>query len=160
MNMPRLIVAAIVATALAAPLAVADEHGSKWNVDEQGVVLGGYDVVSYFTADTAVHGSAKHSTEYDGVTFHFSSAENLTAFRSDPAKYAPRFGGYCAFGLAAHNAKVPANPSTFKIYNGELLLFFNDLYEGKKVNTKIMWNANEKALHATADKNWKTASSK
>ena len=47
--------------------------------------------------------------------------------------------------MAAKNAKVPANADTFKIYNGELLVLFNDNHEGQKFNTKIPWNANEKS---------------
>ena len=29
----------------------------------------------------------------------FSSQKNLDMFKSDPEKYAPQFGGYCAYGM-------------------------------------------------------------
>ena len=129
---------------------------SSWNVNSDNVVLDGYDVVSYFTTASAVPGKAKHSVTYDGVVFHFASAENRDMFKQSPEKYTPKYGGFCAFAVAMKNAKVPTNPNTFKLYNGELLLFFNDLYEGKSFNTKVPWNGDERKLFATAEKNWRT----
>lgn len=127
---------------------------ASWFKNGDGVVLDGYDVVAYFSEDRAVRGRAEHALEHAGGTFYFSSAANLDAFRKAPESYAPKFGGFCAFGVAANKAKVPSDPRTFKIYNGELLLFFNDLYEGQPVNTKVMWNANEKQHHDTALRTW------
>jgi YHS domain-containing protein len=137
-----------------------DASAGSWNTNDKNVVLDGYDVVAYRTMDKAVKGSATHSAKYDGVEFHFADAGNMAMFKKDPALYAPKFNGYCAFAAAHHNAKVPANADTFKLYNGELLMFFNDLNEGKKFNTKVPWNGNEKALHAKALTNWKTLEAK
>ena len=128
----------------------------SWNTNKQGVVIDGHDVVAYHTMDAAVKGSATYSAMFDGATFHFSSAENLAKFNTEPARYAPKYNGYCAFAAAHHNAKVPANADTFKLYNGELLVFFNDMHEGQKVNTKVPWNGNEPAFYKTANANWKT----
>jgi len=130
----------------------------SWNTNDKGVVLDGYDVVAYHSADKAVRGSDKYVATHDGAKFHFASADNLATFEGNPAQYAPKFNGYCAFAAAHHNAKVPANADTFKMYNGELLMFFNDLNEGKKFNTKIPWNNNERTLYSTAVENWKTLS--
>jgi YHS domain-containing protein len=113
-------------------------------------------VVSYHTQDKAIQGTASYSAPYDGVEFHFASADNRDMFVKAPAKYAPKYNAYCAFAAAHHNAKVPANADTFKLYNGDLLVFFNDLNEGEKFNTKIPWNGNEQAFYATANENWKT----
>ena len=141
--------------ALIAPM-VALAGASAWNVDKDGVVLGGYDVVAYHTQDKAIQGSSRYSTNYDGVVFHFANAENLAEFKKGPASYVPSFGGYCAFGVAKNHAKVPVDPTNFKIYNGDLLLFFHDMYQGKKVNTKIFWNRGERELHKEAVKVWPT----
>ncbi len=127
-----------------------------WNTNSDNLVLDGYDVVAYHQQDRAVRGRARFSTTYEGAGFRFDSQENLTAFQANPEAFVPKFGGYCAFGVAAKKARVPANPETFKIYNGELLLFFNDLYEGQKVNTKVMWNQNERSLYEQAVAGWKT----
>ncbi len=141
-------------------LTIGEAAAGSWNTNGKNVVLDGHDVVAYHTMAKAVPGSASNSVTYDGAEFYFTSAENLALFKQDPARYAPKFNGYCAFAAAHHNAKVPANADTFKLYNGELLMFFNDLNEGKKFNTKVPWNANEKALHATAEENWKTLEAK
>ena len=137
-------------------LSVVAAGAGEWNTNEHNVVLDGQDVVAYALQDRALRGTAEFSTDYQGATFHFSSQENLDAFRADPAKYAPKFGGFCAFGLATQNAKVPVNTETFKFYNGELLLFFNDLWEGNPVNTKILWNQNERGHYEQAAKAWPT----
>lgn len=137
-----------------------DAAAGSWNTNDQNVILDGHDVVAYHTMDQPVKGSADLAASYDGVQFHFANAANLAAFKAEPAKYAPKFNGYCAFAAAHHNAKVPANADTFKLYNGELLMFFNDLNEGKKFNTKVPWNGNEQAFYATANENWKTLEAK
>ena len=106
------------------------QNQGKYFTDKNGVAIKGYDVVAYFTDYKAVEGSEKHSLKYDGVT------------------------GYCAFGMAKMNSKVPTDPHTFKIVDGKLYLFFNDLYEGKKFNTIVPWNGDEANLKKAADKNW------
>lgn len=133
------------------PLSV---FAGKWNTNKNGVVLEGYDVVSYHTEDRAIKGLSRLATEYDGVKFYFSTKQHRDMFIKSPEKYAPKFNGYCAFAVGAKNAKVPANADTFKMYNGKLLVFFNDLHEGKKFNTKIPWNNDEKTLFLQAEKNW------
>lgn len=136
--------------------AAAMAASSDWNVNEHGVAVAGYDVVAYHTQDRAVLGSSNYQQAHDGATFQFSSAENRELFRQSPGSYVPQFGGFCAFGVAKNHAKVPTDPNTFKIHHGELLLFFNDLYNGEKVNTKIFWNQGEEALYAEAVKSWPT----
>lgn len=133
----------------------AQKNQGKYFVDYNNVANSGYDVVAYFTDYKAVRGSKNHSAQYDGAIYYFSSEEHKNMFEKDPAHYLPQYGGYCAFGMAKMNSKVPANPETFKIYNGKLYLFFNDLYEGKKFNTIIPWNGDEANFKKIADKNWK-----
>ncbi len=148
---------ALVALAIAMPTsAFAADAAKRWNTNADNVVLGGYDVVAYHTEDRAVRGKAEHTVTHEGAKFYFASAENMAAFRKESGKYLPKFGGYCAFGVAAQKAKAPTDPRTFKIYNGELLLFYNDLYQGQPVNTKVMWNQNEKQLYTQAVSTWKT----
>lgn len=124
------------------------------NKNALGVALDGHDVVAYFTEDRAVRGGSDLAVEHDGATFYFSSQDNRDSFRESPERYKPAFDGYCAFAVAAHKARVPSDPKTFKVYNGSLLLFFNDLHEGKPVNTKVMWNANEQQHYLDATRNW------
>lgn len=124
---------------------------------EDGVAINGYDAVAYFTQNQAVQGSKQFSISHNGATYYFANAEHQTAFKADPAKYAPVCGGYCAFAVAKMGALVPSDPKTFKIRDGKLYLFYNDLYEGEPFNTVIPWNAEEASLVPLMEKNWKTA---
>jgi len=122
--------------------------------NEADVANGGYDVVAYFTQNEALRGGVDNKATYGKATYYFSSAENKAQFEASPTKYLPRYGGYCAFAMAMKNAKVPSDPTTFKIHDGNLYLFFNDYYEGRPFNTLIPWNQSEKELIAKADANW------
>ncbi|MGD8842116.1 MAG: YHS domain-containing (seleno)protein [Gammaproteobacteria bacterium] len=104
----------------------------------------------------AVKGFARYSATYDGVEFWFANADRRKAFKDNPQRYIPRYNGFCAFAVGASNAKVPANPDTFKFYNGQLLVFFNDMWDGEKFNTKTPWNDDELSLYSKAETNWKT----
>jgi YHS domain-containing protein len=124
------------------------------NADKNNVVLEGYDVVSYFTDYEATKGSKKYASEYQGYTFQFASKANKELFENNPSKYLPAYGGYCAFAVGAKEAKVPVNPKTFKIVNGELLLFFNGDFQGKPLNTIVLWNEDEAKFKDLADAKW------
>ena len=68
---------------------------------KDGLAIGGYDPVSYFTERKPVIGSSSYTAEYQGVRFQFSSAAHREAFLSDPDRYVPQYGGYCAYGNGA-----------------------------------------------------------
>ena len=93
-----------------------DEHF----VSEDAVV-GGYDVVAYHTAGAPTKGSAEHAVNYQGATWHFSSAENKAMFEAEPAKFAPAYGGWCSAG-ASKGKKVPTKPEFWAIVDGQLYL--------------------------------------
>jgi len=126
--------------------------------NEENVAINGYDLVSYFTDSKAVKGNSKYTANHNGSIFYFSSLDHKKAFKKNPSKYIPQFDGYCAYAVAAMNKKVPTNPETFKIVDGKLYLFFNDLYEGKSFNTIEPWNADESNLLNTANGNWEVLS--
>lgn len=84
----------------------------------------GYDTVAYFTENKPVKGSKEYSTSYKGATWHFSSQENLELFLTDPEKYAPQYGGYCAYAVA-RNTTASIKPKYFTIYDGKLYLNYN-----------------------------------
>ncbi|MEZ4932774.1 MAG: YHS domain-containing (seleno)protein [Saprospiraceae bacterium] len=122
-------------------------------VDDNGLAIGGYDVVAYFSGAAQV-GSATHAAEYNGVTYHFTSKENLAAFETAPTNYLPQFDGYCAWGVGAKETKFPINPETFDIIDGKLYLFFNGPFDGKTFNTLLPWNAETTELRDAAHRNW------
>ena len=83
---------------------------------------GGYSLVSYFEKNKAEMGSAEYSVEYEGKHYWFSSADQINTFNSNPARYLPRFSGFCAYSLAL-GRKVSVDPTKFKIIADQLLLF-------------------------------------
>ncbi|HEY7609530.1 MAG TPA: YHS domain-containing (seleno)protein [Alphaproteobacteria bacterium] len=111
-----------------------------------GVAIGGYDPVAYFTEQKPVKGSAQFSFEWKGAAWHFASAANRDAFKADPAKYAPQYGGYCAFG-ASEGYTVKTEPDAWSIVDGKLYLNYNTT-----VRTK--WSVNMPGRIKAADKNW------
>ncbi len=108
----------------------------------------GYDVTAYFTDNKPVEGKSKFSTEYMGAEWLFASQENLDKFKADPEKYAPQYGGYCAYAAALGDA-VSADPEQWTIHEGKLYLNYD-----KKVND--IWVADKSGYIAKADKNWPT----
>ncbi|HTB52312.1 MAG TPA: YHS domain-containing (seleno)protein [Ferruginibacter sp.] len=121
----------------------------KFNLDN-GLAIQGYDPVCYFTQNKAVKGSNDFTLSEQGVTYYFSSAANRDAFKVDPAKYEPQYGGWCAYAMGTKGEKVDINPETFKLINGKLYLFYNKWFN----NTLTDWNKDEANLKKNADINW------
>ncbi len=132
----------------------AQSSSSKKFVTSDNVAINGYDVVAYFNQHEATKGSPRFEARYKGTNYRFASAENKKQFLASPEKFLPQYGGWCAFAMGMKNAPVPSNPTTFKLHDGKLYLFFNDLYEGKKFNTIVPWNGDEKNIMKKADANW------
>ena len=116
--------------------------------EKDGAALRGYDPVAYFREAKAVKGSPDHKAEYKGSTFHFASTQNQEAFRADPAKFAPQYGGFCAFGTAG-GYKAAIDPAAFSVIDGKLYLNYNR-------DVQKRWSADIPGYVAKADKNWPT----
>jgi YHS domain-containing protein len=121
----------------------------QFNLDE-GIAIKGYDPVAYFNLNKAVKGRKEFSVTYLGINYHFASASDRDVFLSDPAKYEPQYGGWCAYAMGKEGSKVEVDPATFKIINGKLFLFYNRYFN----NTLKSWNLDESNLHTQADANW------
>ena len=117
---------------------------------KKGFIAGGYDVVAYFN-NKAIKGKKKFTATYDDVKFKFSSVKNLKLFRSNPKKYTPQYGGFCAYAIGKTGEKVSINPKTFEIRDGKLYLFYNTW----GTNTLDLWNKEgPNELQMKADQNW------
>ena len=123
---------------------------ANFNINKSKVAISGYDPVAYFTQNKAVPGKSNMAVVYDGILYYFSSATNQAAFKANPTKYEPQYGGWCAYAMGDNGSKVEIDPGTFKIVNGKLYLFYNKYL----TNTLNSWNKDEKALLPKADKNW------
>lgn len=91
------------------------------NADTNDIAIKGYDTVAYFNAGKAVKGSAVYTATYKNAIYQFSSAQNRDTFRANPVKYAPQFGGYCAYGVTKEK-KFDTDPMAWRIVNGKLYL--------------------------------------
>ena len=134
-------------------VAIAKLSAQVQPVDENGLAIGGYDVVAYFS-NTAVKGNPKYVAKYDGATYQFSNAKNRDAFKKAPTAYLPQFDGYCAWGVAAKDSKFPINPETFDIVDGKLYLFFNGPFDGQQFDTSILWSLETTKLKTEAHQKW------
>ena len=92
------------------------------NTDATGFVIRGYDPVAFFTEGRPLPGHPDLSAEYEGGTYLFATAANRDAFKAKPERYAPRYGGYCAYGVAV-GKKFDIDPGSWRIVDGKL--FFN-----------------------------------
>lgn len=118
---------------------------------ENKVAIQGYDPVAYFTQKKAVKGKATLASNYEGVTYNFSSQANKDLFLKNPTSYEPQYGGWCAYAMGANGEKVEVDPGTFKIVDGKLNLYYNAYFN----NTLKSWNKDEVNLKKKADANWK-----
>ena len=84
----------------------------------------GYDTVAYFTAGKPVKGDDSLVHEWMGAKWKFSTAANLELFKANPEKYAPQYGGYCAYGVSQDNL-VSIEPDKFKVQDGKLYLNYD-----------------------------------
>jgi hypothetical protein len=116
------------------------------NTDDSGLAIKGYDAVAYFTEGAPREGSPQISHDWMGATWLFATAEHRDAFAADPERYAPQFGGYCAYAVAkGHPAQ--ADPRIWAIVEDKLYL---NLAPG----VQEKWEADRSALIASARTNW------
>ncbi|MDL5047369.1 YHS domain-containing (seleno)protein [Oscillatoria amoena NRMC-F 0135] len=125
-----------------------EERKKHFNL-KSNLALQGYDPVSYFTTKP-VEGRIDLTHTHNGVIYRFASQENLNRFKSDPDKYEPAYGGWCAYAMGENGEKVKIDPETYKIIDGKVYLFYNFWTN----NTLTTWNKNEKQLKEAADRNW------
>lgn len=122
--------------------------GSTYNLDD-GVALGGYDPISFFTEKKPKKGKSTIVTEFDGVKYQFSSEANKKTFDASPKKYQPAYGGWCATATAG-GYKYPADPTNYVVTDGRLFVFYKGLFG----NSKNPWVKDEPNHIKKADKNW------
>jgi YHS domain-containing protein len=98
-----------------------EEMMSKIYKNEKDVAINGYDPVGYFTDNKSIMGSKKFSYKWNGAQWYFASKDHMKMFEKNPEKYAPQYGGFCAFGVTK-NKLVPTDPNIWSIVDGKLYL--------------------------------------
>ncbi len=111
-----------------------------------GVAIKGTDVVAYFTDQRAVAGSRTFTHKWNGAEWRFVSAANRDAFVADPEKYAPQYGGFCAWGMA-EGYRAPIDPAAFRIVD-------NRLYLNYSRSVQSNWLKDVPGHVAKGDANW------
>ncbi len=135
-------------------LAVSAQVGrnvSVYNL-ETGLGLKGYDPVAVFPegGGKATKGSPEFRLVYSGVTYNFSSEANANRFESDPEKYEPTYGGWCAFAMAS-GEYVDIQPQLFTVHGRRVHYFVAS-------RAKANFDRKLAEFEANADKHWKRIS--
>jgi hypothetical protein len=106
----------------------------------------GYDPVAYFAQSRPVKGSPQFTHQWRGATWRFASAENRDRFAAAPEKYAPQYGGYCAYGVASGYA-VKIEPDAWSVVDGKLYLNYDR-------SVQKTWQTDVPGYVRKADANW------
>lgn len=125
--------------------------GSAWaaepvNTNGSPLALGGYDVVAYFTEGKPVAGRADHEAHWNGARWRFASAEHRERFLKEPERFAPRYGGYCAYAVS-RGYTAPVAPEAWRIVDGTLYLNYSK-------DVQKLWEREIPANIKKADANW------
>jgi len=115
-----------------------------------GKAIAGYDPVAYFTDKMPVAGKASFTYKWRKADWYFSSAVNRDLFSANPEKYAPQYGGYCAYAMA-YNANASINPAAWNVVNDKLYLNYSTYVKGQ-------WQGQQSSYISKADENWKIRS--
>ena len=108
--------------------------------------MGGYDAVAYFTEHKALKGDSRHVVEHAGAQWQFVSTANRDTFIADPQRYAPQYGGYCAWAVA-QGATASSDPTLWRIVNGKLYLNYDAAVQKK-------WEGDIAGNIRKADQHW------
>ncbi|MGJ8581765.1 MAG: YHS domain-containing (seleno)protein [Psychromonas sp.] len=145
MSLSSIIKTTLVSTALLAS-SFSFAANIEVNANPNDLAIKGYDTVSYFTKGKPTKGSDKYTSAYNGAIYHFASANNRDLFKADPAKYAPQYGGFCAYGVAV-NQKFDVEPTAWYIEDNKLYLNLNK-------NVQKEWLKDVPGNIETAQVNW------
>ncbi len=108
--------------------------------------LAGFDPVSFFEGNAPKNGSPMIRASYGGATYLFADEHSQSKFESNPERYTPQYGGFCAYGVSL-GILLPVDITTAQVRNGKLYLNVNsEILE--KFNQDFSGSVNQ------ANKNW------
>ena len=122
---------------------------AQQNLSKSGLAVSGYDLVSYHSAKP-VKGTAEHKVTHRDAVYYFKDQANKEAFKKDPEKYLPQYGGWCAYAMGANGKKVSINPESFTLEEGKLYLFYKTAF----TDTRKKWIGKTAKLKEKANRNW------
>lgn len=123
-----------------------DKSTAAVNKNSAGLSIKGYDPVAYFKENQPTPGKPEFTHDWNGAKWQFKNAENRDAFAKEPNKYAPQYGGYCAWAVS-HGYTADVDPQAWKIVDGKLYLNYSQ-------SVAADWNKDIPKYIADGDKNW------
>jgi YHS domain-containing protein len=138
LNVLTVLLLGLATTAIAGKVDPVYQHG--------GLAIRGYDAVAYHQQSAPVKGSSQFSYQWRGATWLFANAENRDRFQAEPDRYAPQYGGYCAYAVSKGRT-ASIDPEAWKIVDGKLYVNYS-----KGVQKK--WEQDVPGNIVKADKNW------
>ncbi len=148
MNPFKILLIALAAASAPLSAAMADEP-AVYVARVSTYAVSGYDPVAYFTVGRPTQGLDQFTATYQGVRYRFASAANRDAFVANPARYAPAYGGYCAWAVS-EGYVARGNPQNWRIVNGRLYLNFD-------AGVQRRWERDIPANITEANANWPNA---
>lgn len=113
---------------------------------EQGLAMRGTDPVAYFDQARPVPGRPEFALDWNGATWRFASAANRDRFAADPQRFAPAYGGFCAYAVS-EGYTAPTDPEAWRIVNGRLFLNYDR-------SVQRTWERDIPGRVARGDANW------
>lgn len=133
--------------AVAGMVAACSADKSKDDIFQPGgVAIGGYDPVAFFAQQKPVKGDPAYRFDWKDARWQFASQADLDSFRADPEKYAPQYGGYCAYGVSQGH-KSPTKIDTWTVLDGKLYFNYNQ-------EVKQLWNKDRAKYIEEANAIW------
>jgi len=86
------------------------------------------------------------SASYGGARYLFASEAHRKTFLSNPKKYVPQFGGFCAVGTS-YGQKVDIDPQTGKVVKGKL-------YVNNNPKAQAIFDKDTQGTISRAEHNW------
>ena len=146
MSRLRMVVGLLVTLAWSAQVQAAQDP--IFSAPGTDLAVSGYDAVAYFADGRAVPGDEAYHYAWNGAAWRFASQAHLDQFKADPARYAPQFGGYCAWAVS-QGYTASADPMAWRIVDGRLYLNYDQ-------NVKKTWEQDVPGNIAKGEANWPT----
>lgn len=119
--------------------------------DDMGAIRG-YDPVAYHLQGMPVKGDQAYALNYNDSVWLFSSEENRDRFRNDPERYAPQYGGFCAYAMS-NGLVVSTDPDAWTIVDEKLYLNYS-------LGVRRTWLKDVPGRVTRADANWREKTAK
>ena len=120
------------------------------NLNQHKVAVSGYDIISYHQSKPML-GREDYKVTYQDAIYLFKNETHKNKFKSNPEKYIPQYGGWCAYAMGKNGEKVKIDPQSYTLEQGKLYLFYKSAFN----DTRKKWINNTESLKSKANENCK-----